>query len=96
MQRIGAKILEEVLQDYIKEVGIGDRLRGLAVCGLWEKAVGSRMAAATRDVRFNDGVLYCRMTSSTARNMLFYNLEGVRNELNRLSGETIVKKIILI
>ena len=87
MQRIGEKLLGEVLTEYIKEAGFGERMRGLDICGLWP--------AATRNLNFSDGVLYCRMSSSTVRNMLFYNLEGVRGELNRLAGGNYVRKIVL-
>ena len=69
MQRIGEKLLGEVLTEYIKEAGIGERMRGLDICGLWPEAVGARAAAATRSLNFADGVLYCRMSSSTVRNM---------------------------
>lgn len=95
MQRIGEKLLGEVLTEYIKEAGIGERMRGLDICGLWPEAVGARAAAVTRSLNFADGVLYCRMSSSTVRNMLFYNLEGIRGELNRLAGGAYVRKIVL-
>lgn len=95
MQRIGEKLLGEVLAEYIKEAGFGERMRGLDICGLWPEAVGARAVAATRSLNFSDGVLYCRMSSSTVRNMLFYNLEGVRGELNRLAGGNYVRKIVL-
>ena len=95
MQRIGEKLLGEVLTEYIKEAGIGERMRGLEICALWPKAAGQRAASATRSLKYSDGVLYCQLSSSTVRNMLFYNLEGVRNELNRLAGDTPVRKIVL-
>ena len=57
--------------------------------------MGARAAAATRSLNFADGVLDCRMSASTVRNMLFYNLEGIRGELNRLAGGAYVRKIVL-
>ena len=76
MQRIGEKLLGEVLRDYIQETGLGERMQALDICALWPLAAGQRVAEATRSLRYADGVLYCQMTSSTVRNMLFYNIEG--------------------
>lgn len=95
MQRIGEKLLGEILKDYISEAGLDERLRALDICALWPQAAGTRVAAATRSLHYADGVLYCRMSSSTVRNMLFYNLEGVRNEINRLAGGSPVRRIVL-
>lgn len=95
MQRVGEKLLGEILKEYVRDAGIEESMRALDICGLWPRTVGSRVAAATRSLHFSDGVLYCQMSSSTVRNMLFFNLEGVRNELNRIAGGTPVKKIVL-
>lgn len=95
MQRIGEKLLGEVLRDYIQETGLAERMQALDICALWPLAAGQRVAEATRSLRYADGVLYCQMTSSTVRNMLFYNIEGVRSELNRLADGTRVRKIVL-
>lgn len=95
MERIGEKLLGDILKEYVREAGFEEKMQALDICGMWPQAVGSRVAAATRSLYFSDGVLYCRMSSSTVRNMLFFNLEGVRNELNRIAGGTPVKKIVL-
>ncbi len=95
MQRIGEKLLGEVLKEYVRESGLAERMQGLDVCDVWNQAVGPRVAAATRDIYFRDGILYCRMSSSSVRNMLYYNLPGIISTINsRLPGAPL-RKIVL-
>lgn len=95
MERIGEKLLGDILKEYVREAGFEEKMQALDICAIWPQAVGSRVAAATRNLYFSDGVLHCQLSSSTLRNILFFNLEGVRNELNRIAGGTPVKKIVL-
>ncbi|HIR94958.1 MAG TPA: DUF721 domain-containing protein [Candidatus Coprenecus stercorigallinarum] len=95
MQRTGEKLLAEILKDYIKDAGIADRLRAVDVCAVWREVVGPRVAAASDNVYFSGGVLYCRMTSSIVRNNVYYSLDGIRAEMNRRLGGEEVRKIVL-
>lgn len=52
MQRIGEKLLGEVLKEYVRESGLAERMQGLDVCDVWRQAVGPRVAAATLDHLF--------------------------------------------
>lgn len=95
MQRIGEKLLGEVLTEYVREAGLEGRMQGLEVCDAWRQAVGPRVAAATLDIHFRDGVLYCRLSSSSVRNMLHFNLPGIIGAVNsRLQGAPL-RKIVL-
>lgn len=96
MQRIGEKLLGEVIRDYVQEVGLEDRLRAVNVCGMWREVAGERVAAATGSIYFADGILYCRMASSIVRNSVYYSLDGIRAEMNRRLGKgEEVRKIVL-
>ena len=86
MQRTGAVRLGELLNQYIDEVRIRDGFVSLDVCGAWRAAVGPR---------FKQGVLYCTITSSIIRNQLYFNLEGLKSDINAHLGSPLVHRIIL-
>ena len=94
MQRTGAVRLGELLNQYIDEVRIRDGFVSLDVCGAWRAAVG-RAAAATAYACFKQGVLYCTITSSIIRNQLYFNLEGLKSDINARLGSPLVHRIIL-
>lgn len=95
MQRTGAVRLGELLNQYIDEVRIRDGFVSLDVCGAWRAAVGPRAAAATAYACFKQGVLYCTITSSIIRNQLYFNLEGLKSDINARLGSRLVHRIIL-
>ena len=95
MQRTGAVKLGELLSSYVDEVRLKDSFVSLDVCEAWRAAVGPRAAAATAYACFKQGVLYCTITSSIIRNQLYFNLEGLKSDINARLGSSLVHRIIL-
>lgn len=95
MQRTGAVKLGELLSSYVDEVRLKDSFVSLDVCEAWRAAVGQRAASATAYACFKQGVLYCTITSSIIRNQLYFNLEGLKSDINARLGSPLVHRIIL-
>jgi predicted nucleic acid-binding Zn ribbon protein len=87
--------LAEAMQDYIREMNLGDKLREVGVVESWESIVGRAIAARTSKVYIKDGVLFVHLKSSIVRNELMMLREALREKLNNQAGTELIKEIVL-
>jgi predicted nucleic acid-binding Zn ribbon protein len=87
--------LAEAMQDYIKEMNLGDKLREVGVIESWESIVGKAIAARTSRVYIREGILYVHLKSSIVRNELSMLREALREKLNSQAGTELIKEIVL-
>jgi predicted nucleic acid-binding Zn ribbon protein len=95
MRRSKTISLAEAIQDYIKEMKLGPKLKEISILSSWEEMVGKAISSRTEKVYIRDGVLYVHLRSSIVRNELMMIREGLREKLNNQVGEEIIKEIIL-
>ena len=95
MERVGSRILKEILDEYINERGLGSPFERLEIEKVWRSVVGPNIDKLTDRVYYKDGVLVCYMNSSLVRNNLYYRQESLRSRLNLTLGGEKVKKIVL-
>jgi predicted nucleic acid-binding Zn ribbon protein len=87
--------LAEAMQDYIREMKIGDKLREVGVIESWEAIVGKAIASRTSKIYIRDGILYVHLKSSIVRNELMMLREPLREKLNSQAGTELIKEIVL-
>jgi predicted nucleic acid-binding Zn ribbon protein len=87
--------LAEAMQDYIREMNLGDKLREVGVIESWESIVGKAIAIRTSKVYIKDGILFVHLKSSIVRNELMMLREALREKLNNQAGTELIKEIIL-
>jgi len=95
MRRSKTISLAEAIQDYIKEMNIGPKLKEISILNSWENMVGKAISSRTAKVYIKDGVLFVHLKSSIVRNELMMIREGLREKLNNQAGEEIIKEIVL-
>jgi hypothetical protein len=95
MRRSKTISLAEAMQDYIKEMNLGDKLREIDIISSWESIVGKAIASRTSKVYIKEGRLYVHLKSSIVRNELMMVREALRERLNEHAGSEIIKEIIL-
>lgn len=95
MRRSKTISLAEAIQDYIKEMNLGDKLREVSVIESWESIVGKAIAARTSRVYIREGILYVHLKSSIVRNELSMLREALREKLNNQAGTELIKEIVL-
>ncbi len=95
MRRSKTISLAEAIQDYIKEMNIGSKLKEISILNSWENMVGKAISSRTSKVYIKDGVLFVHLKSSIVRNELMMIREGLREKLNNQAGEEIIKEIVL-
>ena len=94
MRRSRTISLAEAMQDYIKEMNLGDKLREVGIVESWESTVGKAIASRTSKVYIKDGILYVHLKSSIVRNELLMIREALREKLNENAGSEIIRDIV--
>lgn len=95
MRRSKTISLAEALQDYVREMNLGDKLREVSVIESWESIVGKAISSRTSKVYIKDGVLFVHLKSSIVRNELMMLREALREKLNNQAGKEVIKEIVL-
>lgn len=95
MRRSKTISLAEAMQDYIKEMNLGDKLKEIEVLGSWETMVGKAISSRTSRVYIKEGVLYVYLKSSIVRNELMMIREALREKLNKEAGSEVIREIVL-
>jgi len=94
MRRSKTISLAEAMQDYIKEMKLGDKLREVGILDSWENTVGKAISSRTTRVYIKDGILYVHLKSSIVRNELLMIREALREKLNEQAGAEVIKDIV--
>jgi predicted nucleic acid-binding Zn ribbon protein len=94
MRRSRTISLAEAMQDYIREMKLGDKLREVSIIDSWEDTVGKAIASRTTKVYIKDSVLIVNLKSSVVRNELMMIREAIRQKINEKAGGEYIKEIV--
>lgn len=95
MRRSKTITLGEALKEYRAEMNIDTRLKEVNLIKSWEDIAGRAIARRTSKVYLKGGKLYIHLTSSVVRSELSMARDSLKERLNELAGEELVKEIIL-
>jgi predicted nucleic acid-binding Zn ribbon protein len=95
MRRSKTISLAEALNDYIKEMNLGEKLNEVSVINSWEEIVGKAISSRTTKIYIKDHKLFVHLSSSVVRNELLMLREVLREKLNKNVGSEVIKEIIL-
>jgi hypothetical protein len=68
-------------------------MRGYAVWGVWDQAVGETVAQQAQPAFVRGGILFVKCSSSAWMQQLQFMKVTIRDELNRLLGKEVIKDI---
>jgi hypothetical protein len=77
----------------LRRLNLDAGMRGYAVWGVWDKAVGDAIARQAQPAFVRGGVLFVKCPSSAWMQQLHFMKNTIRDELNRLLGHEVVKEI---
>lgn len=84
----------DLIPDYIKSMGLAKGLVGNSVCTAFDEALDNRFTKYVLSREFNNGKLFCTLSSSVARDSLSLYKRALRDKVNSIIGEEIVKEIV--
>lgn len=94
MRRSRTISLAEAMQDYIREMKIGDKLREVSLIESWEEIAGKAISSRTSRIYIKNGVLFIVLSSSVVRNELVMIKEALRHKLNEKAGSELITDIV--
>jgi len=71
------------------------RLEEAKIWQIWDRAVGSRLAAKAKPVRFNNGMLTVAVSSAPWMQQLNFMKRDITQRLNQMLGKELVREIYL-
>jgi hypothetical protein len=77
----------------LRRLNLDTKMRGYAVWGVWDQAVGETVAQQAQPTFVRGGTLFVRCSSSAWMQQLQFMKVTIREELNRLLGKEIIKDI---
>lgn len=95
MRRRTAMPIGDILEEFFKRPYIAARLAESRLPELWREIVGEHVASMTRELRLENNILHIKMTSSLLRHELFHQRDALMREINRRSGVTLVRSVIV-
>lgn len=95
MRRSKTISLAEAIDDFIREMNLGEKLAETGLINSWEELVGRAISSRTTKLYIKDHVLYVHLNSSVVRNELLMLREALREKLNRKAGKELIKEIVL-
>jgi hypothetical protein len=94
MRRNKTITLAEALQDFIREMNLGDKLSEIGVINSWEESVGKAISSHTTKIYIRDHILYVHLNSSVVRNELLMLRQSIKDRLNKKAGTEVIKDIV--
>lgn len=94
MRRSKTISLAEAMQDYIREMNLGEKLREAGLINSWEETVGKAIASRTKKIFIKDKVLHVHLSSSVARSELLMLRQALLEKLNEKAGDEVIRDIV--
>jgi predicted nucleic acid-binding Zn ribbon protein len=95
MRRSKTITLAEAVNDFIKEMNLGEKLSEASLVNSWEETVGKAISSRTTKIYIRDHILYVHLSSSVVRNELLMLREALKEKLNQKAGSEVIKEIVL-
>ena len=95
MRRSKTISLGEAMQDYIREMNLGPKLKEIGLIDSWENLVGKAISSRTSKIYIRDKILFVHLKSPIVKNELMMIREALREKLNSQAGEEVIKEIVL-
>jgi adenylylsulfate kinase-like enzyme len=94
MKRKDYMKIGDLIPEYIQSMGIARGLVGNSVCTAFDQALDNRFTKYIINREFNNGKLYCTLSSSVARDSLSLYKTALKERINSIVGEEVVKEIV--
>ena len=95
MKRTEPKILGDILREFFERPFVARKLAVGRLPELWAEVVGTHIASLTHTFELKNGILYVGISSSVARQEIFFRRDELMTILNERSGHKIINAIIV-
>lgn len=94
MKRTNAKSVGEIIQDLLQKENLNVSFQEHQATAVWPEIVGQGINRYTIARWVDNGVLYVRLSSASLRNELMMSRTILKQRINEVLGNDIIKDII--
>lgn len=95
MKRTEPVLVGDILRQFFERPFVARKLAEGRLPELWQEVVGPHIASLTHTFELKQGILYVGISSSVARQEIFFRRDELMMLLNQRSGHRIVNAIIV-
>lgn len=95
MKRTEPVLVGDILRQFFERPFVARKLAEGRLPELWQEVVGTHIASLTHTFELKQGILYVGISSSVARQEIFFRRDELMMLLNQRSGHRIVNAIIV-
>lgn len=95
MRRNNTQPLKTIIESFIKEMKLEQKLKEADIVSCWEEIVGKTVAKNTRSIYIKNKVLFVHLNSSVIRHELSMLKTSLIEAVNKRSGEQLISDIVL-
>ena len=93
MQKKQAETLGDVLNQYMKALGLENKIKEMRALNGWEKVVGRVIAKNTFSISLSAGILDVKFRSPLVKNEIKMHKTIIIEKLNEIVGEAFIKDL---
>ncbi|HCY43508.1 MAG TPA: DUF721 domain-containing protein [Prolixibacteraceae bacterium] len=94
MRKNNTQSISDVLRSYTRENNLDRKLIELDLIKSWEAVMGKTVARYTGNLYIQNSTLFVETTSPIVRNELLMMKEEIRQRLNEMAGQELIKSIV--
>lgn len=87
--------IQEAMQQFLNQSKLKQRVQGLQIKDVWEQLMGTTIAKYTDDIRLVNGSLIISTSTAPLKQELIFQKEKIRNRINEVFHEHVVKEVII-
>ncbi len=95
MRRQKTQPIGAVIKEYLKAIGIDQRLKEHSLVKSWEESVGKTIALSTTNIYIKNRILYIKFDSSIIKHEILMLKTPLIAKLNQPFGEQIIADIVV-
>lgn len=95
MKRTEPKIVGDILREFFERPFVARKLAEGRLPELWAEVVGPHIASLTYSFELKNGILHIGVSSSVARQEIFFRRDELMTILNQRSGYRLINAIIV-
>jgi predicted nucleic acid-binding Zn ribbon protein len=88
--------LEDELEDYVKHIGLDDKMQELKILNVWNECVGDSIAKVSRPAGINRNKLFVSVENAAWRYELSARKKEIIDRVNNILKAKLIKDIIFI
>lgn len=87
--------LKQILDKVINQKQLKRGVQNIRVCNSWKEVMGKNIFSYTDQVRYSNNILYVKIKSAPLKMELKFNLDLIKNKLNKHLEKSLIKKVVI-